>query len=365
MSRTLEQYHRDVIGGERGVSASLLRGSLRAVEPFYALVTRARNAMFDRGLRFAVRVGRPVVSVGNITTGGTGKTPVVRWLVERLRHVGQHPAILLRGYRGGDEQRMLQSQLPETVIEANPSRVEGARRVLDLHPEVSVFVLDDGFQHRQIHRDLDLVLIDAANPFGFDHVLPRGLLREPLGGLARANAFLITHCEAVEHAKLGEIESTLRRFNPNAPIFKSEHAQIGFEGPDVTNRKVFAFCGIGNPAAFDRQLDASGFTRVGSHWFGDHHAYTVGDLTMLRDKARQSGAGLLVTTEKDWVKLSGLVATLPDLPPIARAKLAIKFLGDDETGLYDRIIQTISSQPLASSLRSPSRESSAPVDGAG
>jgi tetraacyldisaccharide 4'-kinase len=301
--------------------------------------------MFERGLRAVVRVGRPVVSVGNITTGGTGKTPVVGWLVEKLIAAALRPAILLRGYKGGDEQRMLIAQLPGALVEPDPNRVDAARRVIREHPDVDVFVLDDGFQHRRIHRDFDVVLIDATNPFGFDHVLPRGLLREPLDGLARASAFLVTHAHQAAPDRLAEIERTLHQYNPGASVFRCEHQHAGFDGANPMGRKVFAFCGIGNPAAFDGQLDSSGLQRVASHWFDDHYLYSEADLSMLRDLARRSGAEVLVTTEKDWVKLSVLVERVPDLPPIARARLTIRFVDDAESRLFERVIQAIGSSP--------------------
>jgi tetraacyldisaccharide 4'-kinase len=228
-----------------------------------------------------------------------------------------------------------------------------------------VFVLDDGFQHRRIHRDFDLVLIDATNPFGFDHVLPRGLLREPLGGLARASAFLVTHAEVAAPDRLAEIGRTLHQYNPSARIFHCEHRHAGFDGADPVGRKAYAFCGIGNPAAFDRQLDASGVMRVGSHWFSDHHFYSPRDLSMLRERARQSGAEILVTTEKDWVKLSAIVGRVSELPPIARAQLAIRFRDNDEGELFEQIIRTIGSPPGVAAPASAAEASAAQGDGRG
>src|SRR5262249_19764720 len=163
---SFQQYHRDVIrGDEKGAGATMLRWSLLFIEPFYTSVVAARNECYERRFFHSQRVPRPVISVGNITTGGTGKTPVTRWLTEKLIAAGLRPAILMRGYKGGDEQKLLQEQLPQTIVEANPSRIQGAQRVLSSNP-VDVFVLDDGFQHRKLHRDFDLVLIDASNPFG-------------------------------------------------------------------------------------------------------------------------------------------------------------------------------------------------------
>src|SRR4051812_22379030 len=183
-------------GEARGVGAALLRAGLSVISPVYATVMRGRNAKFDLGLG-VTRLPRPVISVGNITAGGTGKTPVVRWLCERLRDTGERPAVLMRGYKAaagerGDEAAMLEGMLNRSgvqnvVVHAQADRVAGGLGVLRDHPDVSVFVLDDGFQHRRLARDFDLVLVDACEPLGYGRVFPRGLLREPACGLGRAD----------------------------------------------------------------------------------------------------------------------------------------------------------------------------------
>jgi tetraacyldisaccharide 4'-kinase len=336
MSRSLEQFHRDVISGaDQGARGKITRFSLLLAEPFYTSVVAARNECYDRGIFHSQRIARPVVSIGNITTGGTGKTPVTRWLVEKFLAVGLHPAVLTRGYKGGDEQKLLQSQLPGVPIHANPSRIDGAQTVLNSE-KVDLFILDDGFQHRKVHREFDLVLIDASNPFGFGHVLPRGLLREPLDGLSRAHAFLITHTEL--DCPL-EIEHTLRRLNPEAPIYCCRHIPTGLH--DLSGQKVLVFCGIGNPSSFFKQVESIGAAIVNSRFFDDHHRYSVEDLTILGNRARMAGADVLVTTEKDWVKLAELVSQVSDLPPIVRAQLTIQFENDDERRLFERIEEAV------------------------
>src|SRR5687767_11141712 len=166
-------------GEQAGLVAGVLRTGMSAAEPFYAAVAAARNRLFDAGLRKSHLLPRPVVSVGNITTGGTGKTPVVRWLAERLRDHGRRVAVLARGYgatagEAGDEQVMLDHLLNDgttdarrVVLVANPDRVAAATRLLGERPETDAFVLDDGFQHRRLARDLDVVLVSATSPFGY------------------------------------------------------------------------------------------------------------------------------------------------------------------------------------------------------
>ncbi|HVT88900.1 MAG TPA: tetraacyldisaccharide 4'-kinase [Tepidisphaeraceae bacterium] len=344
MGETLEQCHRNIISGARqSAAASMMRGLLSAIEPLYVSITSLRNELFERDILTVSRAPRPVISIGNITTGGTGKTPVVRWLTESLIASGKRPAVLLRGYRGGDEQRMLQSQVPSLIVQANPSRVEGVRQVLGKQPQVDLFVMDDGFQHRKLARDFDLVLIDATNPFGFERVLPRGLLREPLDGLSRATAFLITRSDMADGS---DIESTLRKYNPQAPIYRSRHVQTGLRSSggstmslsDLRDRRVMTFCGIASPANFEKQLAATGANLVAREVFSDHHLYNHQDLANLLNRAQSTGAEFIVTTEKDWVKIQPLGDD-----EIWRVELRIEFVGDDEARLLDQIKTVIES----------------------
>jgi len=347
-----EQRYVELISGRAsGAAATTLRAALAAGEPLYAAVTALRNLLYARGVLASYHLAQPVISVGNITTGGTGKTPVVRWLVQRLLEAGLHPAVLLRGYKGGDEARLLQEQLPAAVVEANPSRVEAARRVQARSPDIDVFVLDDGFQHRRIRRDFDLVLIDASNPFGFGHVLPRGLLREPLRGLNRADALLITHVELSSAEMLRQIQQTLRRHNAHAPIYRCRHVHADLRNAAgnvapveaLSGRRIVSFCGIGNPQAFEQQLDRAGAVRVASLRFSDHHQYELHDVVELTDRAADLHADMILTTEKDWIKLRGLLerARQPGERSVGsgiwRIGLRIGFVNDDEAGLLRQI----------------------------
>ncbi len=320
------------------------------------MVMRVRNAKFDRGVGVR-RLGRAVVSVGNVTAGGTGKTPVVRWLCERLRAAGDRPAVLMRGYKAragerGDEQAMLEGLLNRegllpAVVHALADRYAGGLAVLRDHPEVNVLVLDDGFQHRRLGRDFDLVLVDASEPLGFGRVFPRGLLREPAVGLKRADAILITRADQV--AEVETVVALIRRYNSTAPIFRCSHAQVGLRSAEgglhsldvLSGKKFFAFAGIGNPEGLAKQLKALPGKLAGSRWFGDHWHYAREDFKQLIDEATRCGAEAIVTTEKDWVKI-GLLMNEPVEIPIWRIELALKFEDDDERKLFELIHAAIS-----------------------
>lgn len=342
-------------GARRGPAASAARGLLRVGQlPFWTVIA-LRNWSFDAGIRKPRRLPRPVISIGNVTTGGTGKTPAVRWLAERLRDDDLTVAILSRGYKAapgelGDEQRMLQTLLQSparlpVAIRANPSRFVAGQELLREFPNVDVFLLDDGFQHRQLARDFDLVLIDAAEPFGFGHLLPRGMLREPLSSAHRAGAFLITRSIGASD----QIRETLRRFNSSAPIYESIHAPTCFRHGSrelalnaICATRWFAFSGIGNPRSFLAQLESLGGTRAGDCSFADHHKYTSGDMARIKDEGRKSGAQVFITTEKDWVKIAPLSNDLA--LPLWRLDVEIRMSSpEQESRLLADIKQAIQS----------------------
>jgi tetraacyldisaccharide 4'-kinase len=348
-------------GEAAGPRAALARAMLAVASVPYAAVTRVRNWAFDVGVRKATCLPRPVISVGNITTGGTGKTPVVRWLADRLRQTGETVAVLSRGYKAkpgelGDEQRMLANLLntpghPPVAIRANPDRVAAGESLLREVPKTSVIILDDGFQHRRLARDFDLVLIDATEPFGFDHVLPRGMLREPITGLKRARALLLTRADQTDDATRAAIVAKLHQYNPGAPVYCCVHAPSHFRTDDrpdsipleaMLDRRWFAFCGIGGPTGFVRQLETLGGTNVGARFFPDHHDYAQHDLEALASQAKHAGANVLITTEKDWVKLAAIPRP-EGSPPIWHLDIEIRFQsGDDERALLQQILAAVS-----------------------
>jgi tetraacyldisaccharide 4'-kinase len=286
---------------------------------------RLRNRYYDRN-GVARRSDLPVISVGNLTAGGTGKTPIVAWLVHHLRDRGHTPAVVSRGYGGragagphvvslgrgplvgpdhcGDEPFLLARALERTVVIVGADRVAGARAAADAGCDV--VVLDDGFQHRRLARDLDMVLLDASNPFGNYRLLPAGLLREPVSGLRRADLVMITRSQPGESFPV--IERIVRHHNTRAPIVYAGHRPLGFfdaEGqPAPRPARAVAFCGIGNPARFRIDLERAGVDVVTFESWRDHHRFTTDDVRRLERLAARQQA-VLVTTEKDLARMQG------------------------------------------------------------
>lgn len=309
---------RDLISGRRrGVSAIALRTLLRGAEFGYAAAMQWRNRRYDRGRVPIENVDVPVICVGNITLGGTGKTPMVEWLAGWYRSRGVRVAIVSRGYgaqqgAANDEALELEQRLPDVPHVQNRDRVAGARMAIEEF-ESQLIILDDGFQHRRLGRDLDIVLIDALEPFGFDHVFPRGALREPLAGLARADVVALSRADLVDAARREEIAERVRRYSPTAAWLEVAHrprrllAADGTEQPveSLSGRRIAAFCGIGNPTGFRRTLEGIGACIVAMREFPDHHPYSRDDVASLAQWGASLDVEAVVCTAKDLVKLRG------------------------------------------------------------
>lgn len=297
-------------GERRDACAAAVRAGLSLIEPGYRSVVTMRNRRFDSGSREATKLARPVISVGNLTTGGTGKTPMVIDLCQRLIKRGHVPGVLLRGY-GGDEAIELTAAIGQGgEVEPYPDRVAGAAAVLQRREDVDVFLLDDGFQHRQVARDFDLVLIDATNPWGYDHVLPRGLMREPKQGLQRANAVVVTRADRVSLEALENLDAEIEKWHGKAPlahaatrwskVMSSDGEELSAE--QLQDRKFAAVCGLGNPDVFFNMLEDTGARLMMKQAFMDHVAYDAATVHRLEAVAKDAGAMAWVMTEKDWVK---------------------------------------------------------------
>jgi tetraacyldisaccharide 4'-kinase len=292
----------------------------------YRAGVQARAAAYRRGLLATERLTGKVISVGNLTVGGTGKTPMVMWLAEHLLAEGKRVAILTRGYRGkpepgsqgvasSDEVALLRERLPRAALLGVGADRFARGRMLERHG-VEWFLLDDGFQHLRLAREVDIVLLDATDPFGSGRLIPSGRLREPRTALRRASVVVITRSD-----RAPGLETVVRRFT-NAPIFYAQTELCGaFDSKDdarrpsfvdCRGRRLFAFCAIGNPQAFFDDLRRWGFTVVGESAFRDHHRLTERDAGDLNRAALRAGAEGFICTEKDlWNGAARCAGHLP------------------------------------------------------
>jgi tetraacyldisaccharide 4'-kinase len=312
-----ESQFRELVSGRwRGPVAAGLRGVLAAAEVGYAWEVRRRNRRFDSGRVQPAVVAAPVICVGNLTVGGTGKTPLVLWIGRWLQSHGHEVTIISRGYgrKAGapnDEALELAARLPGVGQVQNPDRVAAALEALVANPR-QVLVLDDAFQHRRIARDLDIVLLDALEPFGYEHLLPRGLLREPVTSLSRAAVVALSRADAVDEARRREIEARVRSLAPQALWLELAHqptALVSHSGASQPleawrGKRVAAFCGIGNPAGFRHTLASCGLDVAAVRELPDHFAYPPRAVAELEAWLRsQTGIEAVVCTRKDLVKL--------------------------------------------------------------
>lgn len=336
----LFRFHRRVIDpGQGGLGLTVARALLRGPAALYGAVAAARNACYRRGWLKSRSSPVPVISIGNVTAGGTGKTPMVAWLARLMVIHKMRPAILSRGYGRDptsgldDENEMLARRAGDIPIVVNPNRVEGAERAVREH-HANVLIMDDGFQHRRLARDLDVVLIDALLPFGGGHILPRGLLREPLHGLRRADFLILTRSDLVEKGRREEIKRCLAELAPDAPVACCKTQVAGLRalaGGDAPLSRLRegrwgAFCGIGNPEAFRLTLRQQGCRLEFFRAFPDHMRYRDSDLRALRECARRRECLGLVTTEKDAVKLHALTdREQSSAPPLYTLQVKMDF----------------------------------------
>lgn len=332
-------------GERRGPAAWAVRAGLWWARLPYGAGAWARNRLFDAGRLKAARVPVPVVCVGNLTLGGTGKTPCVEYVAGFYRDMGKQVAILSRGYGSGtgrnDEAMVLEENLPDVPHLQGRDRAELAATAVE-ELESEVLVLDDGFQHRRLARNLDIVLIDATRPLDREYLFPRGLLREPISELRRAGAMVLTRCDQAGPDETARQREWLTARFPNAPVAAAVHAPAGLIGTDdrtaelgeLRGKPVGAFCGIGNPAAFRRTLADLGAEVAAFRTFPDHHPYTRADVDDLRAWAGNLPTdAVIATTQKDFVKLR--IAELAGRPLWA-VRVGLRFL-DGEAELHVRL----------------------------
>ncbi len=312
----MEEYFLSLIRGEKqGFWPAFQRGGLWVLSWFYCLGTLAHNLRYDLGWKKTFTPSIPVISVGNLTVGGTGKTPCVEMIGRWFRQQDKRVVILSRGYRsengGNDEALVLEENLPDVPHLQGKNRVELVKIAAE-ELESEIAVLDDGFQHRRLKRNLDVVLIDATNPWGFEFTLPRGLLREPLSSLKRADVVVLTRSDQVEQSALQQIKEKVAAKSGTTTVVETTHKPVELVNADgevlplteLSGKSIAGFCGIGNPDAFRRTLVGLGTEIAAFRTFPDHHLYTREDIESLRCWARQQAMECMVlTTQKDLVKI--------------------------------------------------------------
>jgi tetraacyldisaccharide 4'-kinase len=313
-----------------------LRAALNLLSMPYRCAAAARNRLYDKGALRQERLPCPVISVGNLTVGGTGKTPIVILLANALRNRGRRPAVLSRGYGGnakapvnivadgtrvlmdwrevGDEPVLIARSAEGTPVLTGPRRVLTGRTALEKFG-ADCLILDDAFQHRALYRDLDILLIDAARPFGNGFLLPRGPLRENPNAIGRAHLVIGTGGDVQDPDHAGQEA-------PFLPAFRGSHRPTALVEADsgrmlplseIRGQRVCAFAGIGRPDSFRRSLTDLGAQIISFLPYPDHHPYTRSDLDHIRRLNAQSGAARIVTTEKDGVRLADFPESLPGL----------------------------------------------------
>jgi tetraacyldisaccharide 4'-kinase len=275
----------------------------------------------------------------------------VVWLCRLLGEKSLKCAVLTRGYKSakglvGDEPAILARACPGAKVFVNADRVAAAGRAVNEFA-AEVLVMDDGFQHRRLGRDLDIMAIDATRPFGYDRLLPAGLLREPKRAIRRADAVVITRYDQSTAADIEMLEEQIRRIKPGIVIAKAIHrhrcargtGDVSYDLDELRRKGIFAFCGIGNPEAFLDRLKKHGMNVVGSRVYNDHHNYTESDFGEIRQQALSLGAEMILSTEKDWVKTALGAGKFTDIL-FAYLAVELEFVdgGDRIEGLIDSVL---------------------------
>ncbi len=332
----MRRYLLAVISGEKnGIKDKIVLLLLSILEIVYFVLLTLKNILFKLGIIETRRLPCKVVSVGNITTGGTGKTPAVESLAGIFKKNGKKVVVVSRGYGGknkkplivsdgkniltgvkeaGDEVYMMARHLEDIPIVICKDRYEAGKLAVEKFAP-DIIILDDGFQHRQLERDIDIVSVSAINPFGYKHLIPRGLLREPLFALKRADYFIISRADQVKKEELNEIKEKIKKYNEKAKIFTSQYQPLSvnsltletnncYKVDELKGKKVLALSGIGNPTSFMKSLKELEADVIDAIIYPDHYKYREKDLMDIAVQAQLKEVDWVITTEKDAVKFT-------------------------------------------------------------
>jgi tetraacyldisaccharide 4'-kinase len=367
----LEGYLIAVSRGRPGLVPTLLRGLLSALAPVYCLSLEIFLLPYYLGIRKRRRLPCPVLCIGNLTTGGTGKTPMTQNVCRLLQAAGKRVVVLSRGYGGqneygcavasdgervlltaaesGDEAYLLASTLPGIpVVVGKDRRVTGALAWERFHPDV--IVLDDGMQFWQLHRDLDIVLLNACEPFDNGWTFPRGLLREPPSHLRRAGIVVLTNAQRAGADQIATVTRQVAKLAPDRPILTADLTPTGLR--DLTGkidcpvswlegRRVAALSALGNPTAFESMLESLGASLVARFRFRDHKKINDVELRQACEEAQSADAVAVITTEKDAVKLATDTATLP----LLALQVEMQIAGETE---FWSVVESVLAKPIVS-----------------
>jgi len=319
----LKEYYLSILyGQQRGFTAALIKSTLSAFAYPYSVVLNTRDFLYKNSVFKSTRLPVKVISIGNITTGGTGKTPLVEFMAGYLLEKNKKVAILSRGYGGNnplqknndnvnDECLILKENLREVPVLAGKDRVSNGKKAIREFG-VDCLLLDDGFQHLKLKRDLDIVVIDSLNPFGGENLIPRGSLREPLRNLGRAGLFIISHCNQSKEKTIKSIYTKLNHVNNDAPVCESIHWPVHIEnitdgsilGPEwLKGKRIYGLSAIGNPESFTYTLKELGADLIKHRKFHDHHNYNREEIGDVVYEAKLLGVDAIVVTQKDIVKI--------------------------------------------------------------
>ena len=319
----LKEYYLSILYGQQGgFTAALIKSTLSAFTYPYSAVLNTREFLYKNSVFKSTRLPVKVISIGNITTGGTGKTPLVEFIARYLLEKNKKVAILSRGYGGNnplqknndnvnDECLILKENLREVPVLAGKDRVSNGKKAIREFG-VDCLLLDDGFQHLKLKRDLDIVVIDSLNPFGGENLIPRGSLREPLRNLGRAGLFIISHCNQSKEKTIKSIYTKLNHVNNDAPVCESIHWPVHIEnitdgsilGPEwLKGKRIYGLSAIGNPESFTYTLKELGADLIKHRKFHDHHNYNREEIGDVVYEAKLLGVDAIVVTQKDIVKI--------------------------------------------------------------
>lgn len=341
----MKDYFRKLAEGyENGISSKIFLPLLEAASGVYGAASGTARGLYEKNILKSHKLPLPVISIGNLTWGGTGKTPLVEYVARRISERQRTPLILTRGY-GKDESEQYKQHLPRVVLGIGKNRVQVARQILQKQ-QVHAAILDDGMQHWPIQRDFEIVTVSALNPFGNGKLIPRGILREPVEQLRRASAVVLTHSDLVSPKELTELKNTVHKLAPDAILveayleplfFYRAKKKVRFPVAKLQNQKVTSFSAVGCPRSFRLMLSKMKIKAVRNFEFGDHHQFTEQELKEIKEVSDTAYIEEIVTTEKDFYRNPAMITEILN-PLILATRLRIHS-GEEE--LNRRLLRLI------------------------